>query len=307
MKIIKINFVNFWEGYDNPNDFLRVLRFLRNDYIFELSDHPDFIIYSNGCKREDVYLKNVGVGVKTIFIEGEYIPSIDMNQHQYAFTCLYNDHPNHFRIPYYTHFMNCAGIDFNHLIKKEKLDRDNFVVPKKFCNFIYSNKVKFREYFFRMLDKKLCDINVDAPGKSMNNMPELYGHSDIHRFHSYKNDFQRQYKFSIAFENDRSDMNNGSGYTTEKLTDPMLVNSIPIYWGDPDVGKTFNTKSFVNVRDYTKAGEIDFEVVFDKIYDLDIDDNEYFEMLNEPWLINNKLPDHMNNEVLREKFKNIFG
>jgi len=42
-----------------------------------------------------------------------------------------------------------------------------------------------------------------------------------------KIDYLKPYKFTMAFENVSL-----SGWTTEKLTHPMLVNSIPIYFGD---------------------------------------------------------------------------
>ena len=58
-------------------------------------------------------------------------------------------------------------------------------------------------------------------------------------------DFIKDYKFVISFEN-----SSYPGYTTQKLIEPMLVNSSPIYWGNKSVGKDFNTKSFINVFYY---------------------------------------------------------
>ena len=60
-----------------------------------------------------------------------------------------------------------------------------------------------------------------------------------------KMDFLKQYKFTIAFENEMQD-----GWTTEKLTHPLFVNSIPIYIGNKKVGRDFNTKSFINYHDF---------------------------------------------------------
>ena len=54
-----------------------------------------------------------------------------------------------------------------------------------------------------------------------------------------------QYKFTVAFEN-----NSALGYNTEKLTDPMLAGSIPIYFGNPQIGRHFNTRSFINAHEY---------------------------------------------------------
>ena len=60
-----------------------------------------------------------------------------------------------------------------------------------------------------------------------------------------KIDFIMDHKFTIAFEN-----SSYPGYTTEKIFEPMLVNSIPLYWGNPLVDRDFNTKSFLNFHDY---------------------------------------------------------
>ena len=92
-----------------------------------------------------------------------------------------------------------------------------------------------------------------------------------------KQKFLKDYKFTIAFEN-----TSFSGYTTEKLVHPMLANSIPIYWGNPDVKRDFNKKSFINVQDFK-----DFNAVIKRIKEIDKDDGLYEKILNEPWLKNN--------------------
>ena len=53
-------------------------------------------------------------------------------------------------------------------------------------------------------------------------------------------------KFTIAFENESSYF-----YTTEKLFHPFMAMSVPIYWGNPDVGSYFNVNSFVNCHNFS--------------------------------------------------------
>lgn len=48
------------------------------------------------------------------------------------------------------------------------------------------------------------------------------------------------YMFSIAFENAKYD-----GYYTEKITDCFALGVIPIYWGDPLIGSTFDMNGIV--------------------------------------------------------------
>jgi len=71
--------------------------------------------------------------------------------------------------------------------------------------------------------------------------------------------FYSDYKFVFALENTSK-----CGYTTEKITTPMAANSIPIYWGNPDVHRDFNTASFVNVHGYAS-----FDEAIDRIVQLD--------------------------------------
>ncbi|HEY4195400.1 MAG TPA: glycosyltransferase family 10, partial [Mucilaginibacter sp.] len=89
---------------------------------------------------------------------------------------------------------------------------------------------------------------IDAPGKSMNNMPSIDSvyTGDIWE---RKRQFLKPYKFTISFEN-----NSYPGYQTEKLYDAMLEWSIPVYCGDPYIDRLFNTKSFINGFDILKPG-----------------------------------------------------
>lgn len=50
-----------------------------------------------------------------------------------------------------------------------------------------------------------------------------------------------RYKFTIAFENEIS-----RGYTTEKVFMALEAHSIPIYWGNPEIGEIVNEKAIIN-------------------------------------------------------------
>lgn len=136
----------------------------------------------------------------------------------------------------------------------------------------------------------------------MTNMPPIKGKNAKESRLSYnwvldKLDFLKEYKFTIAFENFSS-----PGWVTEKLTHPMLVNSIPIYVGHKDVSKEFNTKSFINYNDFRSMKEfIDF------IIKVDNDDKLYEKILNEPWYKENNLPRDWDINRIKKRFKDIFG
>jgi hypothetical protein len=175
-------------------------------------------------------------------------------------------------------------------IKKEKT---------KFCNFIYSQEIPERNSFFKKLNKYK---RVDSPGRCMNNMPPI-GHGSPKKSRESANwakeklDFLKSYKFTIGFENFSA-----PGWVTEKLTHPMLVNSIPIYFGHKEVAKDFNTRSFINANDFKNIKELIKYVI-----KVDNDDKLYEKILNEPWFKDNKFSKDFDNERLLKRFKEIFG
>mgnify|MGYP003437887625 FL=1 len=142
------------------------------------------------------------------------------------------------------------------------------MAKRKFCNFVVSNSAcPERNDFFAKLSKYKM---VDSGGRWLNNIG--YNLSD-------KRKFQSEYKFSIAFENNAYRPQH-PGYSTEKIMEPMTVNSIPIYWGNPVIDREFNVKSFVNFYDFENVDE-----VINYIIDLDKDDSKYLEVLKQPWFV----------------------
>jgi hypothetical protein len=78
----------------------------------------------------------------------------------------------------------------------------------------------------------------------MNNMPTIHsvpGKVD----YKEKIEFLRKCKFAIAFEN-----SSAPGYNTEKLTHAIEADCLPIYWGDTQVGRSYNTQRFINAHDF---------------------------------------------------------
>ncbi|WP_317175228.1 glycosyltransferase family 10 domain-containing protein [Bacteroides nordii] len=137
------------------------------------------------------------------------------------------------------------------------------VLNRKFCSFVVSNAkgAPERERFFQLLSEYK---QVDSGGRYKNNVggpvPD-------------KTAFIKDYKFNIAFENSMCD-----GYTTEKIMEPMLVNSVPIYWGNKLIDRDFNPASFINVSSYSSLEE-----AVEHIVRLDQNDDEYLSLLSAPW------------------------
>ena len=110
---------------------------------------------------------------------------------------------------------------------------------------------------------------VDSGGKVLNNVGGSV---------KDKMTFIKDYKFVIAFENEEHD-----GYTTEKILEPMLVDSIPIYWGNKKVNEDFNTKRFINYNDFDTE-----EKLIERLIEIDKNPNLAIDMLSQPILSNKR-------------------
>ena len=113
---------------------------------------------------------------------------------------------------------------------------------------------------------------------------------------SDKLEFQSKHKFVIAFENCSH-----PGYLTEKFADAATANAVPIYWGDPDIGKLFNPKSFINCHDFQTL-----EQAVERVKEIDQNDELYREMLSEPWFRDGIEPQCLRNETFASFLSNIF-
>lgn len=278
MKTIKIKYIDFWDNFDpNDNFFTRLLKKSFDIQIVE--ENPDFIIcscFGNEFKKYSC--------PRIVFLGENIFPNF--NAYDYALSFEILEYQNrHLRLPLYYVFLD----DYLHADKQKYIDNrnDSELKNRKFCNFVYSNFSHvdpIRENFFYKLSKYK---QVDSGGRYLNNIDAPIKDKYL---------FQKQYKFSIAFENSSS-----IGYTTEKILDAFLARTIPIYWGNKDVSKDFNPESFINVNDYNSLEE-----VIEVIKELDNNDEKYLKMLNTPYLNNGQFYNNLNDEKILSFFENIF-
>ena len=317
-KLVKIRFQN---GINRQIACDDILNELKEDFIFEESDQPDFILFGpygndvpvpGNYTRIGYFCENIKPDLSICEWAFGVPPEREVNSTRYK------------RIQWH-------GLNPDSLVKSIDYNAEEIAASKsKFCNFLYSHRVPYREAFFKQLSRYK---RVDAPGRSMNNMGGIDALYQGNKW-EVKKHFFSDYKFTISFENDVY-----PGYQTEKLYDAMLASSIPIYCGDLFVGDIFNTESFVNTLDYLprknqslvtgigKLGQMDFEdirpayltsaksrvkrkgksylrafktrlqfanmdfsPVIEKIIELDSQPGLYVQMLKQPWFKNNEPP-----------------
>lgn len=282
MKKIKIAFCGHYNNNMVHNFFLRVC----SNVILELSDDPDFVICGVFNNEWQNFNKNV---IRIYFYTENIMP--DFNKFDYAIG--FNDIKFGNR-----HFYYPCGLRYKmyDLLGKDNKELPDSMTQRKFCNFIYSNAnsggaVSIRNDFYNELVKYK---HIDCHGKVFNNMPKDSITPRNGDWISGKLETLKEYKFSICFENSIQD-----GYTTEKLSFALLSNTIPIYFGAPDVDRYYNKDAFICVNDYP-----DMDAVIQKVIELDTDNQKYMHMLRQPPLVIDSLPDI--EKELSEFMNNIF-
>lgn len=274
MKKVRVYFVDFWDGFDFYNNIFYILLSKKYHVIVD-PINPDYLFCS--CFSYNVY--KYENSVKIYFTGENNVP--DFNIYDYAIGFQYvNFEDRYLRFPLYLFYIweNLENMNLKHI--------SGSLTGRKFCNFVYSNKQNadpIRDKFFFELSKYK---KVDSGGRLYNNIGGPV---------KDKCAFLRDYKFTIAFEN--SSVN---GYTTEKVVEPMLVNSIPIYWGNKLIGRDFNKSSILVVKD-----EKDFDRVIDEIKFLDQNDDAYLSKLKQNWFVRENEKEHWT-DLLMSFLDNIF-
>ena len=178
----------------------------------------------------------------------------------------------------------------------KKLQEPRPLVNKtKFCICIISNDSEsFRKEFIKKLIESAKPRTIDCYGKLFKNKS-----SSIIDKTSWYNpaifDIIKEYKFMICMENSQVE-----NYWTEKLVNGYIGNTIPIYWGDPNITDIFNSKSFININ--TLGVERGIEL----IKELDSNDTMYNEMYSEPAIISNKYDKYYHEDYYKNYMTNIF-
>lgn len=298
MKTIRVGMYKMGSHRESFFHFFSKFPLLFQKYNIIQDDHdPEFLFCGNTPPKNNKAVK--------IFYTNEAFGPV-INNVQWSFACPPEwkiNRPNYFRQPYYVRI----GDGLN-LIKEYNNPNEILKQKTEFCNFIYNHPVPIRVKLFKELSKYK---KVIAPGECCQNSPPIGPYANAHesRFgnkvnnHEEKITYIKPFKFSIAFENTCFD-----GYTSEKITQAMRVNSIPIFWGNPYIAEDFNTKSFVNAHAQKFSNENEMvEYLVAQIILLDRNDDLYIKMLQEPWLPNNRMTDVASPSRIYAIFDTIFN
>ena len=273
MNSLKVDFSDFWPGAQARNNPFFLL--LSERFDLELSDKPDFLFYSTFGKNYLAY------DCVRIFCTAENVRP-DFSECDYAFGFDYPITRRNYRLPSYR-----WGRNRYHELKLARDAGALTAAKDKFCNFIYSNpRPAARNSFFARLS---AYKRVDSAGRFRNNVGLDLANA------REKIDFMSAYKFSIIFENASY-----PGYTSEKICDAMVADTIPIYWGNPFIGLEFNPRSFINCHDFNN-----FDEVVERVAQMDQSEELYRDCLSAPRLRDNRDLDYLTDDAIFARFERI--
>jgi len=280
---IRLGFTDFWPEFDKSDNYFT--RLLAGTYDVEVTEDPDYLIFSNWGWNHTRF-KCV-----RIFYTGEPLHPNTCNC-DYSFTFDFIQSATHYRLPLYGMLAEAPALRGSKDTCPEDLIKPKDYASRvarqktKFCAFVVSNpNGNKRNEFFDKLSKYK---KVDSCGRYKNNI----GGPVIDKMQALPH-----YKFTIAFENSEY-----PGYTSEKIVEPMLAGSLPIYWGNPLIHRDFDPASFINYYDFGSD-----ESLIEKIIELDRDDGKYQDVLQTPWYHNNQVNDYVNKVNVLAQFRHIFS
>ena len=203
-----------------------------------------------------------------------------------------NNQENVVDLPLCIAYIHCNNF-LPYLLNRPKI----IVVPNNFCSFIVSNpKCYIRNKLFHLINSYK---KVNSMGGYQNNVGYTL------QYPYWSNEFFNvlgQHKFMICGENTKMET-----YSTEKIVNPYMGRTIPIYWGTHNIKNIFNPNSMLFLED---ESEESFNKLIEKIIELDNNDEKYLEFINRPIFIEENIKfwnQNYNIESLARKMDNILS
>lgn len=302
MKTIRIYALHpYCKDLSSAIDYL-LLEKIKDKYEFVWApDSPDYLIATEHIYSDNRYykqfLKLASIAKIRIFWAGEAIePDFNVFDYAVGFSSSLQHGDRFAQLPSPYVFPGAIFID---AVENDITDiaqaRRELQAKRGFCNFLYSNSNAHpnRDKLFHIISSYK---RIDSLGRHLNNIGRLgtgyVGHSmDCIGI-------KRAYKFSIASENACF-----AGYTSEKILSSLAAHTVPIYWGDPDIGLNVNPNCFINCNKFS-----DWNEVVSAVRKIDEDDNLWCEMVAAPWRTDVQRKYHeQRDENYISFFENIFS
>ena len=158
----------------------------------------------------------------------------------------------------------------------------------KFCAFMYYKSYPHRDRLFHLISKINPVTSLGNACKSEDCLPNTrFVNDEKETYNDIAVKAYASYKYVLAVENTWKD-----GYFTEKIINPIIAHSVPLYWGHPSVFEYINKKRVIYMPDYT-----DTELL--KLLK-NMKDEKYKAILAEPWYAEKGDPEKVQAEFTQQ-------
>lgn len=263
----------------SPDIIEALLPFIEDRYELVRTDARDADYIFHSCLGYDV-LKYSGV---RIFVTGENVsPNFNISDYALAFDQMeFGD--RYLRLPLFRLYRDAYAA-----LCAPRPPAEEVIAKKEgICAYVMSNLSDSASERTRIFDLLSAYKPVASGGKWRNNVGGPVAD---------KIAFQSKYKFVIAFENSST-----PGYLTEKFAQAAQSNAVPIYWGDPEIGRFFNPKAFINCHDFPSL-----DAAVEQVKVVDSDETLYRQMIAEPWFPQGLEPESLKTETFVRFLSHIF-
>ena len=258
---------NWWSGFMDKTDanhigFFEILLSKTNLKNFEITNdiNKANVLLEAGNPNEHIH--NLKEWIYKINFVGE--PALPQSEKYDLVLTSVNNVKNIVDLPLAISYIHCNNF-LPMLFNRPTIHN----IPTNFCTFIVSNpKCDVRNKIFEKLNhyKK-----VSSMGRYANNT----GHNIT--FPYWSQEFFNvlgNHKFMICCENTKMET-----YSTEKIVNPYLGRTVPIYWGSHNIKNIFNPDSMLFLEDETEESMLK---LIEQIIELDNNDEKYLEFINRP-------------------------
>lgn len=237
------------------------------------------IIISHICDRNYLHNSNaIKIIINSESSKRQYLGIYDI----YITSTLFVKQKNYIYLPFL----------YQSLLERKKRGKIHNNNNKNFCIYLYSATHKHRVKYFNLLNNYK---KVDAPGKCCHNI-ELNTDRDSINYLNEAVQLYSKYKFVISIENTFE-----TGYFTEKIINPILAGSIPIYSGDSYVFNYINKERVIYINDFSCEKDL-----MNYVEKIDNDIELYNSIISKPTFLKNKSLDDIIMKFTLD-FKNIIN
>ncbi len=264
---LTVAFVNMWENFQPSYNFFTLLleAATRNRPTpLQIRGMGYYEVKAAGVKPDLVVLGPYGdqtrdfppfPGVPTVFHTAEQVP-VPLDCADVFLNLGFTYSTVHtvdrvMRLPLWMMSIDWFGADNERLVNPKLIpleracgvNKTEWERKQKFCAFVVTNPMNpVRNSAFHTLD---AYKHVDSAGRLYNNVGDsIFAGAGGGGGEMRKLEFLKDYKFVIAYENQRA-----PGYVTEKIFHAKAAGAVPIYWGAREVVEDFDPRGFVNAND----------------------------------------------------------